>query len=63
ARAWNLHFHFGYQNFTGILSDELNIWAVRDGDVSPVPLPPAILLMLSGLAILSMLRRDKKAQH
>ncbi|MEW7975375.1 MAG: VPLPA-CTERM sorting domain-containing protein [Candidatus Thiodiazotropha endolucinida] len=60
ARAWNLHFHFGYQNFTGILSDELNIWAVRDGDVSPVPLPPAILLMLSGLVILSILRRDKK---
>jgi hypothetical protein len=60
-RAWSLHFHFGYQSYTKVLSDELNIWAVRDGDVSPVPLPPAILLMLSGIAFFRFFSRNSKA--
>lgn len=35
-------------------------WAVRDGDVSPVPLPPSFALMLSGLALLGLSIRFRR---
>lgn len=50
--AWALHFHFGHQFLDSKTGDELRVWAVRDGDVAPVPIPPAILLMASGLLFL-----------
>lgn len=39
-------------------SSEAFAWAVRDGDVSSVPAPPAFILMLTGLGILGITRRS-----
>lgn len=36
-------------------------WAVRDGDVSPVPAPPAFILMLTGLGLLGLSNRFRRA--
>ena len=35
-------------------------WAVRDGDVKAVPIPPAMLLLGSGLASLGILGRNRR---
>lgn len=46
-RAYALHFHFGSLETTA-LSDVLNVWALRDGDVLPYGVPePGTLGLLS----------------
>ncbi|MCU7929477.1 MAG: DUF1566 domain-containing protein [Candidatus Thiodiazotropha sp. (ex Codakia rugifera)] len=60
-RAWYLHMHFGYQDINSKLGDEQRLWAVRDGDVAPVPIPPAMLLMASGLLFLRVMGRKGRS--
>ncbi len=60
--VWYMHFHFGetlYDPSQG--NDWQYIWAVRDGDVSPVPVPPALLLMGSGMFLLGFMSKKRKA--
>jgi hypothetical protein len=55
-KAWSLDFRNGNQN---ILEKnwELNVWAVRDGDVSPVPEPATLVLLGSGFIGVVAFRR------
>ena len=56
--AWNFNTRYGQQSF----SDKgvgLYAWAVRSGDVAPVPLPAAIWLFGAGLAGLGVFGRTK----
>jgi len=50
---------YGEQNVSSSDS-EVFAWAVRDGDVAPVPAPPAFILMLTGLGLLGFARRLRK---
>ena len=54
-------FQSGYQGYQG--TDEGYVWLLRDGDVaaSPVPDPPLLTLMLTGLGLLGLRRRASKA--
>lgn len=54
--AWNFDFVFGFQEASdkNVLS---YAWAVRDGDVSPVPVPAAGWLFASALGLIGMARR------
>jgi hypothetical protein len=47
--AWFFEFNAGYQT-ANYMDRTYYAWAVRDGDVAPVPLPSAIWLFGSGLA-------------
>ena len=58
--AWNFGTADGFQD-TNYKSQELYAWAVRDGDVSPVPAPPAFILMLTGLGLLGLIKRFRRA--
>ena len=54
-----MEFYFNYSNGDfGFIeaSMPLYAWAVRDGDVSPVPLPPSMILLGNGLFGLGLLR-------
>jgi len=59
--AWSLDFHF----VTGILGGSVlsvnnHAWAVHDGDVGAVPIPPAVWLFGSGLlGLIGIVRRNK----
>jgi len=54
--AWEFDFFIGFQN-AGWNLDSNPTWAVRDGDVAPVPIPSAMLLLGSGLIGLIGFRR------
>ncbi|MBV2119998.1 MAG: DUF1566 domain-containing protein [Candidatus Thiodiazotropha sp. (ex Ctena orbiculata)] len=56
--AYFLHFHLGIQGATSVDGDELRVWAVRDGNVTAVPAPPALLLLLSGLVMMRFFKRN-----
>ena len=54
------HFRFGIHGGSQDIDSDWNpffAWAVRDGDVAPVPIPSAVLLLGSGLIGLIGLRR------
>ncbi|MET0067457.1 MAG: hypothetical protein ABW076_14010 [Candidatus Thiodiazotropha sp.] len=61
--AWYFHLHFGSTQLDTSGSDWGFAWAVMDGDVStsPVPVPPALLLMGSGMALLGFMGKKRKA--
>lgn len=61
--VWAFHFHFGQTvlDTSGGL-DTMTVWAVRDGDVgasSPVPVPPTLLLLGSGVALIGFVSRKR----
>ena len=60
--AWDFNMASGSQQWSGY-SANLYAWGVRDGDVavSPVPAPPAYLLMLTGLGIVGLAKKFRKA--
>jgi len=60
-------FYRGGQGYDGLDSIN-NVWAVMDGDVAsllnPVPVPPTVLLLASGLVGLAGLRKKfRKNMH
>ena len=56
--AYNFNFLTGRQEVNSIYVDYIDVWAVRDGDV--VPIPPALWLFGSGLlGLVGMARRSK----
>jgi len=55
-QAWYFYPHFGDQTNAGKLS-LMYSWAVRDGDVTPIPEPSTYLLLGSGLIGLVWFRR------
>ena len=62
--VWYFHFHFGQTllDASGGL-DTQTVWAVRDGDVglpSPVPVPPALWLMGSGIALIGFVGNKRR---
>lgn len=64
GRAWSFALRDGYQNMDPT-SAEWYAWAVRDGDVSasPVPAPPAFILMLTGLGFLGLMKRLRASNN
>ncbi len=54
--AWEFYFSLGYQ-FIGSKLNNYSAWAVRDGDVSAVPIPAAFWLFGSALGLLGWIRR------
>jgi hypothetical protein len=55
----DFHFYDGAQNYSGY-DFNLYAWAVRDGDVSPVPEPETFALLLAGLGLVGLLTRRKE---
>jgi hypothetical protein len=58
GRAWYFHFHQGWESIDNP-GTKMHAWAVRDGDVAPVPIPGAALLFASGLV--GIICRKKKS--
>lgn len=61
-RKWAQHFgqSTGFQAAnTTHLGNQAHAWAVRDGDVGPVPIPAAVWLFGSALGLLGWIRRKK----
>jgi hypothetical protein len=60
--AWHFFTMDGLQSVYRVEDYSFTAWAVRDGDVavSPVPAPPAFLLMLTGLGLLGLTKRFRK---
>ena len=58
--AWNFYTYVGTQ-FNGVKSSQRYTFAVRSGDVasSSVPVPATVWLFLSGIGLLSFLRKNK----
>jgi hypothetical protein len=62
---WGFHFaynnegvfYFGQQLQIPITFDHYYAWAVRDGDIAAVPVPPAVWLFGSALGVMGVLRR------
>lgn len=60
SNAWNFYFNYGFQSY--ITKDtQFFTWAVRNGDVSSIPVPGAIWLFGSGLAVLLSSKRRSDA--
>jgi hypothetical protein len=61
--AWCFGFRYGTQ-YDGVTKDSnYYAWAVRDGDVAPVPVPGAIWLLSSGLIALADFRFKIQKRH
>ncbi|MEJ2423055.1 MAG: hypothetical protein P8101_01165 [Candidatus Thiodiazotropha sp.] len=64
--VWYFHFHFGESLVSRSALDSndpdlQHVWLLRNGDVSPVPVPPALLLMGSGMLLLGFMNKKRKA--
>jgi hypothetical protein len=59
--AWFFATEGGYQG-SAILSNEMYAWAVRPGDVAPIPEPESYAMLLAGLGLLGFLARRRKQQ-
>jgi len=64
TQAWHFYFDTGGQNNhqkdDGQEDGKYYAWAVRDGDVAPVPIPSAVWLLGSGLVCLVGIRKKLK---
>jgi hypothetical protein len=56
SEAWYFSFYDGSQSATW-KSAPFRVWAVRDGDIGFVPIPPAVYLFGSALGLMGVLRR------
>jgi len=53
---WYFNFGSGYQ-WDAVSGAQCYAWAVRDGDVSPVPIPATVLLLLPALGSIAVLKK------
>ncbi|MEJ2610349.1 MAG: hypothetical protein P8179_09715 [Candidatus Thiodiazotropha sp.] len=61
-RVWGLHMHIGDTILDGSKGyDGGLIWAVHDGDISTVPVPPALWLMGSGMALMGFVSKKRRS--
>ena len=58
--VWDFAMNIGRQGASEIDTGVQNAWAVRDGDVSPVPAPPVIWLFGIGMIGLGFARRKRQ---
>jgi len=56
--AWSFNTYYGYQTYIR-QSNDFFVWAVRDGDVTVVPVPGSIALLAGGLALLGVVTRRR----
>jgi len=54
--AWNFNFNTGWQS-NSLKSNSWMSWAVRDGDIAPVPVPSAFWLFSSALGLIGWMKR------
>lgn len=59
--AWYMSFQNGYQRYNYKDRAFYTLLPVFDGDIAAVPVPPALFLMLSGIAGLGLAARGRKA--
>jgi len=57
GRAWSFYFSHGYQDLDFSEGDSLHAWAVLPGDISVVPVSPAVWLFDSALGLMGVMRR------
>ena len=60
SNAWSFLFRHGLQGYSYKL-DELYAWAVRPGDIAPVPVPGAVWLFGGAVTLLGAVRRRSAA--
>ena len=58
--SWLFGYHIGLQTTASSINGYTLAWAVRDGDVAAVPVPPALWLFGSGLLALIGIARKKR---
>jgi hypothetical protein len=56
SNAWYFRFRYGFQHYS-IKTNGLYAWAVRPGDIAPVPVPGAVWLFGGALTLLGAVRR------
>ncbi len=61
-RRWLFDFGVGGQGGFELFHDQLSAWAVRSGDVAPIPEPETYAMLLAGLGLLGFAarRRNRK---
>lgn len=65
-QGYNRHFVFSFDNgaqwhyYNNVSYEAGFVWAVHEGDVTMVPIPPSILLFMSGIPVLFSIKKKHK---
>jgi len=58
--AWNFWMDYGVQVDSAFQSSQFYVWAVRDGDVAPIPEPETYVMFMAGLGLMGFITRRRK---